>query len=242
MDERMLRGRALWIGAVALGCAGNPPPRAPHAAVERSEKLPADYAALGTAHAECRRRPRASAFTGVPATSFACNRAELERALMEQANALGGSALAGEHCRPLGKSGLECSAEIGRPDRAQPSAVAAGEAYGVDDDLSATVAARIRVDVEPLVARFDRSPRRPADVSEFVSLPVGHIELGVMRARCSSSDCDADETHAGLRLAAGGLGVSDLVGVRCFELGGERTCIATLGQTELDPETDARAR
>jgi hypothetical protein len=63
-----------------------------------------------------------------------------------------------------------------------------------------------------------------------------------MRAHCAPSDCDVDQARAGLRLAAGALGASELVGVRCISFDGERTCIATLGVTERDANTDPRAR
>jgi hypothetical protein len=246
--NRTLLPASAWVGALALGCAAGPAPRPPHTPVERSETLPAGYVTVGTASAACRERPAGHAFSGVPATNFACGRVELERALTEQANARGGTLLAREECRRtdtegLAMAGLACSAEIARPSSGAPVATASDSGQFTDsDDLAVTVASRIRIDVESTVRRFDRRARPPADVTEFAALPIGHVDIGLMRARCRPSDCDADQARAGLRLAAGGLGVSDLAGVRCFAFEGERTCVATLGVTERDPESDARAR
>jgi hypothetical protein len=230
----------VWVGVVAAACGASPTPRPARAPVELSETLPSGYESLGDASAACRERPAGGTLKGVPATSFACSQLELERALVEQANARGGSLLAGERCHWAVETGLVCSAQIGRSMHGVPGSTVSNVTD--DDGLTVTVASRIRIDLEASGVKFERRPRGPADVTEFAALPVGHVELGVMRARCRPKDCDADEARAGLRLAAGGLGVSDLVGVRCFSLDGERACVGTLGVMERDPETDPRAR
>jgi hypothetical protein len=246
MTRRELLSKPTWgvvgaaLGALsALGCA-SAPPRPPHAAVELSETLPAGYDSLGVVSAACREHPRARSFRGEPALNFVCGPNELARALVEEANARGGTLLAREGCERAGEEGLVCSAEVARrePPRASPS-VPSAEFAG--DELLATVASRIRIDLDSarVLARRARSPR---EVAELVALPVGHVEAGVMRARCSPSECDADQTRAGLRLAAGALGASELVGMRCVSFDGERTCVATLGVPERDPETDPLAR
>ncbi len=230
------------VALVVAACATNPSPRPARAPVELSETLPNGYESLGEASAACRERPTGDTMKGVPATSFACSQPELERALVEQANARGGSLLAGARCHWSVETGLVCSAQIARPRTGAPAITASEFSAAADDELTVTVASRIRIDLEASGVHFERRPRAPADVTEFVALPVGHVELGVMRARCRPNDCDADEARAGLRLAAGGLGVSDLVGVRCFALDGERACVGTLAVTERDPETDPQAR
>ena len=223
-----------------FGCAG-PAPRPPSAPVELSETLPAGYVSLGIVSAGCRPRPSARSFRGEPATSFACTARELSRALREQTNARGGTLLAGEACHSEDDDRLICSAEAARLAGPQAS-VPAGEFADAGDALRVTVAGRIRIDLGSAPSSSARRQRGPDDVTEFASLPVGHGEVGVMRAHCAPSDCDVDEARAGLRLAAGGLGVSDLVGVRCFSLDGERACVATLAMTERDPDTDPLAR
>jgi len=238
----MRDARALGGILFVLGCASAPSPRPRAAAVEFGEALPAGYESLGRAHAECRLHPRDGALEGVPVTSLACRRSELERALVEQANARGGSLLAHERCRKSGAE-LACTALVARP---ASDVGAASSPHGVvlpdDDGLPASVASHVLIDVEPRGARFERGVRPASAVSEFPALPVGHVELGVMRARCDARACDDEQARAGLRVAAGGLGVSDLVGVRCFALDGERSCVGTLGVSERDPETDPSAR
>jgi hypothetical protein len=235
--------RALLGAVVAVGCGANPAARPAHAPVELSETLPTGYEALGEVSAECRMRPPGPRFNDEPATSFSCSRAELGRALVEQVNARGGSLLAAERCSRRAPSGLVCSAEAAWPGAGgSPGPSQAWTSAEDDDELEVTVASRIRIDVEPGKAPFARRPRGPDAVTEFVSLPIGHVEVGLMRAHCPASECDAASARAGLRIAASGLGVTDLVGVRCFSLEDERACVATLGVTERDPDTDPAAR
>lgn len=225
----------------ALGCT-SVAPRPPHAPLERSETLPAGYDSLGMVSAACRTHPRKRSFRGEPVTSFACSPSELAGALVEEANARGGTLLARESCEREGETGLVCSAEVARREPAAPGAAERGAEFAVDDDeLLVTVASRIQIDLDAADV-IGRRARAPRDVAEFVALPVGHVEAGVMRAHCSPSECDADEARAGLRLAAGALGASELVGVRCVAFDGERVCIATLGVPSRDPETDPLAR
>ncbi len=231
--------RALGGLLVVLGCASAPSPRAPGSAVEFGEVLPSGFESLGRVHAECRVVPRDRKLEGVPVTSLACRRSELERALVEQANARGGSLLADARCRKSGAR-LACTALVARP--ANGALTTSRASAPEDDGLPATVASHVFIDLEAHTARFERGARSASAVTEFAALPVGHVELGVMRARCDERACDDGQARAGLRLAAGGLGVSDLAGVRCFALDGERSCVGTLGVSERDPDTDASAR
>ena len=113
---------------------------------------------------------------------------------------------------------------------------------GVDPSDAIVLSSAVAIDLEPSVKSFARRSRTADDVTEFASFPVGNVELGTLRARCSAGVCDADEVRQGLRAAAGGLGASGLVGVRCFVLDRVKTCVATLVATERDPETDLAAR
>lgn len=227
---------------LALGCAGARAPRPPGSVVQFSEALPVGYESLGTVHADCRVLARDRVVMGAPVTSLACRQSELERALVEQANARGGTVLARERCYRA-SAHLACSALVAGPlEGAVKPAKSAFFGANDDEGLPATVARHVLIDVEPRGARFERRARAAGAVTEFVGLPVGHVELGVMRAHCDESACDDAQARAGLRLAAGGLGVSDLVGVRCFALEGERACVATLAESERDPETDPSAR
>ncbi len=220
------------------GCAGSAPPSGASSAVERSEELPVGYEALGGVSAKCRKRPAFGELRGTAATSLACSRAELERALRERAAAKGGTLVAAQRCRQSAET-LTCVGEAARP-----MAGARTQTHGADElvSLPVSVAERISIDLEPSVPRFSRRPRPSADVTEYRLLPVGHVELGTLRASCAADECSADQAREGLRVAAGGLGASALVGASCFVLDGERACAGILAAFELDPETDPRAR
>jgi hypothetical protein len=184
------------------------------------------------------------AFHDAPAMSLICDRALLERALMEKAARRGGTLLALTRCGASASGALACSAVVARPEHGgpPPSATNARSADSDSDALSAVVASQIAIDLEPVVPRFARRARSGAEVQERASLPVGDVELGVLRARCDLDACSAEQARAGLRAAAGALGVPDLVGVRCTPFDGERTCVAALAATERDPATDPAAR
>jgi hypothetical protein len=250
MGETSVHAALLVTLACAVGCAASATPRPAGSAVEFSEALPFGFESLGAAHAECRGLQRAGTISGEPATTFACRRTELERSLVEQANALGGTLLSHERCHPS-NGGLACSALVARPSVADSPAgatvarAASSTARFVaanDDGLPVTVASRILIDVERGAGRVDRRARTPDQVTDFVAMPVGHTEVGTVRARCEPAACDDGQARAALRLAAGGLGVSGLVGTACFVIDGERACVGTLAATERDPETDPAAR
>lgn len=211
--------------------------------VLRSEVVPAGYVSLGRVSADCRRTQAWETFRGVPATSLFCDRGALERALEEQAWRRGGTVLAGVSCHDGPSGSRWCAATLARPaagkEAREPTPAAAAPTDS--DTLSPDVARRIEIDLAPVVEAYARRPREGAEVQEFALLPVGHVELGLMRARCAPERCDADQARAGLRAAAGGLGVPSLVGVRCATLDAELSCVATLAATERDPETDPRA-
>jgi hypothetical protein len=226
----------------AVGCHCAPAPAGPHD-IARSGAVPAGYVPVGSAEARCRPKQKWESLDGVPATSLFCDRATLERALEEQARSRGGSVLAGESCGVEEGGTLACQATVARASSGAivPEPAPRGALGSDSDALSFAAANSVRIDLAPLVPAYARSPRPGAEVTEYALLPVGQLTLGVMRARCGAQKCDADQAQAALRAAAGGLGVPSLVGVRCFELDDERTCVATLASTERDPENDPRA-
>jgi hypothetical protein len=227
---------------VVVGCYCGGVPAGPQD-VARSGVVPAGYVAMGSAEARCKPKRQWESLTGVPAISLFCDRATLERALEEQARSRGGSVLAGESCDEAEDGSVACRATVARPSsEAMVRASTLRGGLGTDSDaLSFMVAQAVRIDLSPLVSEYARSSRPGAEVAEYPALPVGQVTLGVIRARCGPKKCDAEQAQAALRAAAGGLGVPSLVGVRCFELDAERTCVATLATTERDPETDPRA-
>jgi hypothetical protein len=100
------------------------------------------------------------------------------------------------------------------------------------DEPRASASLVIVVDFEPSVEAFTRASRPASDVAEDRALPVSHLELGTLTTRCDEDDCELRELHQALRIAAGGLGASDLVGIRCATRRGERQCLATLAAPE----------
>jgi hypothetical protein len=194
--------------------------------------------------AACRPTEHWQKLSDVPARSLFCGPDVLDRALAEQARERGATLLAARRCGEYESGTLFCTAVAARACAEHGSAPAAPTSVVAtdSDELSAELGARVAIDLDPSVPAFARRARTGADVHESALLPVGQIELGVMRARCSVKTCDADQTRAALRAAAGGLGVSELVGTRCFAYAKEMSCVATLAATERDPETDPDAR
>jgi hypothetical protein len=235
----------LALSCLLLSCAGARQSGLTAADVSRSEVLPSGYVSAGTASAECGAVPAWEEISGEPVGSFDCSENELHRELAEQAALAGADVLAGVECRESATRGVACSATMARPKVAglsKPRAAGAPGGVTSGDELSFELRRRIEVDVEPARESFARKRRPASAVGEARLLPVSHVELGSIRARCEPEACAARDLRVALRVAAGGLGVSDLVGVSCVTLDGERQCLATLAASELDPETVPSAR
>jgi hypothetical protein len=244
------RGSVFVLSVVAaVGCAAKRPPIAPED-VERLEVLPNDYGSLGDVRASCEEREGFEAAQGEPLSSFDCNETRLRRVLAELSVERGGEVLAEERCDRSGAQGLSlsCRARVGRrPDmelRARPVDGAAADSFsspapsaaevGRADEPRARLAFAIEVDFEPRIARFAGAPR-PADrVSWVATLPLSHVELGVLRTRCDAEECALADLRHALRVAAGGLGASDVVGARCATLSDESWCVAEVAAAEVD--------
>jgi hypothetical protein len=239
----MRLARVAWLAFVVTGaCAGPPVVRRSAADIERVEVLPADHVALGSATARCTTAPSWGRLDAEPLTRFECRPSVLERALAEQAAARGGSLLAGLRCRRSGET-LACTATIAAPDRDTTSlADGASPAMTPPDELTFERAQVIDVDLEPLAEHFTRRSRRADEVGVQLGVPVSHRPLGSLTARCAKNECDSSDLRVALRVAAGALGVSDVAEVACGFRRDDAFCVATLAATELDPETDARAR
>jgi hypothetical protein len=238
------RSAVVALSVAFVGCASARSSLRP-GDVERSELVPEGYTSAGTAAARCDPAPPWGEISGEPLTSFDCNFAVLERALELQAASAGAGVLAGVRCEEQPKGGKSCSATLARADEPGPSARPLSRhepPLPEEARLSHSLRRDIDVDVEPLRSKYARRPRPATEVGEARGLPVSHVELGSLRARCEPSVCEFRDLRLALRVAAGGLGVSDLVDVSCATLDGERQCLATLAASELDPETDPRAR
>jgi len=78
-------------------------------------------------------------------------------------------------------------------------------------------------------------------VRELAIFPVSHLPLGDLVARCAEG-CKTASVRASVRIAAGRIGATDVVGVRCVEKGRGVLCTGTAAAHEVDPESDPRAR
>jgi hypothetical protein len=85
---------------------------------------------------------------------------------------------------------------------------------------------RVHVDFWPARGRVGRPAIDPRDVAEVSFAQQGHDRLGDLRAQCSS-DCSVSSARAALRAAAGAIGATSLVGVRCID-GPEPSCVASV--------------
>jgi hypothetical protein len=238
----MSSSRVTWLVLLGAGCTSAPAPARAPDEIGRVEVVPAGHVALGGARASCGGAPSWGRLDAEPLTRFECDPPTLERALAEQAAARGGSLLAGMRCQTIG-AGLTCSATIAAPDQGTAPLVAGPRARPVaPDTLTFETARTIEVDVEPQTPSFRRRARGPDDVGVQLTVPVSHLPLGSLVVRCDEKSCDHDDLRVALRVAAGALGVSDVAGVACGVRRGDPFCAATLAASELDAETDPRAR
>jgi hypothetical protein len=242
--RRAVSKPSFWVAVSVLtlvACGGGERRQLTAADVQQSEVLPAGYSSAGTARAACGAPPHWGRISGEPLASFDCNFARLKQDLAEQAARSGANLLAGVRCQVQASGARSCSGTMARASTGLEQRRPGNEPVR-DSDLSFEVRGSIEVDVEPSRSGFARRARPASEVGEPPALPVSHLALGSIRARCSLRECGADDLRVALRVAAGGLGVSDLVDVSCATFDGERQCLGTLAASELDAETDARAR
>jgi hypothetical protein len=235
-----MRGALLAVALVGCGAAQV---RVAPEDVTRAEVLPIGYELIGRVVASCHGLDGFEATEGEPLASFDCKRERLERVLAEQASEAGGNLLVAPSCGRDGRT-LRCTATAARPEdtravsTARPLTPDQGPVPGPRaierwDEPRASASLVIVVDFEPSVATFARASRSASDVAEDRALPVSHFELGTLTTRCDEDDCELTELKQALRIAAGGLGGSDLVSVRCATRRGERECLATLAAPEV---------
>jgi hypothetical protein len=231
--------RALLAISMLAGCSTTV--RVPPENVGRADVLPAGYDEIGRVSASCSPLGGFQPTSGEPLASFDCTRSRLERVLAEKASEDGADLLVGMGCGHEGRA-LRCLAYTARaegPPRAAPLPSDEGPVPGPLvvarwDEPRASASLVIRVDFEPTVESFRRRARRAADVAEVTALPVSHRGLGTLTTRCDADECQLRELRQALRIAAGGLGASDLVGVRCFGREGERECVADVAVSDVD--------
>ena len=173
-------------------------------------------------------------------------------ALRESAANAGGEVLVGLHCtaRRAGRDTqrMSCGAEVARfsgrgaasqrplaVPRSAPVGRPAPSANEVKriDEPDAALAFRITLDFEPIVKKFERRPRSSAEVNELALMPLADRALGDLQARCEDG-CEERALRRSVLVAAGRLGVPDVVRVRCFSVGAGNSCVGTLAAPERE--------
>ena len=225
--------------------------------------LPPGYDAIGEVTASCKLQEAKGRLHHVRLSDLDCSEARLVRALRERAAAAGGELLVGRECRSRvdreGRRGRElaerCTAVVARPsdetlgerrlDAQAPQKEGPGlspEQVEVIEEPSASDAWRISVDYTPAKDSTGPRPARRADlVRELASLPVSHVRLGDLVTRCHRG-CEAESVRVGMRVAAGRVGATDVVGVRCIEKARGYLCTGTAAAYEVDPDVNPDAR
>ena len=210
---------------------------------------------LGRVHDSCSLRPGFHRLEGEALSDLDCTSERLDWALRESAASAGGEALLRVRCdsRRLGSSSsetyvLSCTADVARfrdgafarlPPLREPRSVAQGVPAPSASDVKridqpdASLAFRISLRFEPGVANFERRVRTGAEVNELALLPVADLPLGDLAASCEER-CDERALRYGLLVAAGRMGVPDVVGVRCFSRSSGNSCVGTLAAPVLD--------
>ncbi len=261
----MVSRRGLVVSAVvgfggALGCASggaifsgqSQDPRVVATQLTEQESMPADHRLLGVVEASCDREE--PAFGELEANESGCrNLAELmcseellSQALRERAAEVGGTALVGRRCSSeVDEDGasIRCAAEVAA-SKGEPTNSALAGAIPVHEEgvplRSVQEAATIRLVFTALTAT-PRAPRAAHLVAEQAVMPVQNVVLGDLLARCGD-DCSDAALRESLRVAAGRVGASDVVGVRCLHKGEDLVCSARATAPSVDPRVVAAAR
>jgi len=225
--------------------------------------LPPGYLALGEVSAGCTFSEGRRTIEHEWLSDVDCSEARVVRALRESASARGGDLLIGRVCssrRDKERDGVQkwavrCTATVARPERAaslgqpnvalssleKPPGISADQAETIDEP-SASEAWRIKVDFTPARdSTGPRAPRRADLVRELSVMPPSHLRLGDVVARCRTG-CALENVRAGVRIAAGRMGATDVVDVRCIEKDAGYLCSGSAAAYEVDPDRDARAR
>ncbi len=204
---------------------------------------------LGHVHASCTSRPGFRPLEGELLSDLDCSAERLVWALRESASNAGGEALVGLLCgsRRFGRIASEsfvisCSADVARfsqvplssrgplaPPRAAPPetpAPSAGDVRRIDEP-DASLAFRIVLSFQPTTPAVQRPARAASRVQELPRLPIADCALGDLAASCEDG-CDERALRYGVLIAAGRMGVPDVVAVRCFGTAAGNACVGTL--------------
>jgi hypothetical protein len=253
---------------VAAGCATQSPISyagrteaviVPARGVSEAPALPSGYERLGELRGRCVLTTGFRAIDDELLSDVDCSERRLSRGLFEAAAEAGGDLLVDRQCasRSLDDRRTEifCRAGVARPTAdllatrglsTRPAPAAERPAPGPEavehlDEPSVSATFGVRVAFTPKVRGFSFPPRRADLVHELAVLPATHRALGDLVTRCER-DCSQGDLRFALYAAAGRLGATEVVGVRCFSESAGSACVATAAAPELNPDTDVAAR
>jgi hypothetical protein len=206
------------------------------------DRAPDGQRRLGRLAADCTPVEATEGLDGARLSDLTCSQPFLMAALKERAASAGGAFLVEPRCVGRGKSpdaALRCSAEVWGPVEVASFVAPEDEPRAVNVDPRAPAvpgapplgrvaeAWRVRVDFWPTPGQQGRPAVDPAEVAEIDFERVGQVTLGDLRAHCDA-DCSLESVRVALRAAAGRIGATSLVGVRCIEEEGAPSCVASV--------------
>jgi hypothetical protein len=96
----------------------------------------------------------------------------------------------------------------------------------------------MRAKFEPRGIPAARAPKRADLVAEVTRMPLSAEHLGTVTVACKRAPCALGAVRAGVRVAAGRLGASHVVAVRCDDATEEPWCV---GDAALVSDVQASA-
>jgi hypothetical protein len=229
--------------------------------VHEEPTLPDGYDLIGRVSSRCLLRQGIRPIDEERLSDVDCSERRVAWALRERAAEVGGELLVGRACfsQPTTRQRVRllCKADVarpseetlaqrrfdGRPRVADGMSLPGGTPTEIErlDEPNASTAWRILVDFTPAPRAAERPPRRTDLVRELAVMPVSHRRLGDVITTCEA-ECSEHAVREGVRIAAGRMGATDVVDVRCARRSEGLFCAGTAAAYEVDPERDPRAR
>lgn len=214
--------------------------------VRESPLVPVGHRLIGEVHAECTLTEGRDRIDDEWLSDVDCTEFRLTESLRNAAAWSGGDLLVGRSCHAGRRSGrrvvVGCDAKVARPSSGKPSKelfpANGAEASLRLDDPSGVQAWRMRANFEPRGIPAARAPKRADSVAEVTRMPISAEPLGTVTVACKRAPCALNSVRAGVRVAAGRLGASHVVGVRCDDVTDEPWCV---GDAALVSEVQTRA-